>query len=147
MIALLGLPSASLIEKIKDVKLRQFLAESQKKTSRVSFENLLQGIEKDAVDLLKKLLCYDPAERLSAEAALAHPYFKELHDIKNEPEAPRIEYFDFEFEQYTLDKRILRELIFDEILLYHSKEAQQHYQESKKANPKGVLETIYLRVG
>ena len=47
---------------------------------------------------MRKLLCYDPAERLSAVEALAHPYFKDLHDIKNEPDNARIEYFDFEFE-------------------------------------------------
>ena len=38
-----------------------------------------------------------------------------------------MDYFDFEFEQYTLDKKILRELIFDEILLYHSKDAKEDY--------------------
>jgi len=31
-----------------------------------------------AVDLLAKLLCYEPSERMSAKRALAHPYFADL---------------------------------------------------------------------
>jgi serine/threonine protein kinase len=98
LVALLGLPSTSLIEQIKDPQIRQFLAECNKKTTRVTFDSLIQGIEKDALDLLRRLLCYDPAERLSAEQALAHPYFKELHEKHEEPDHARIDYFDFEFE-------------------------------------------------
>ena len=113
----------------------------------MSFEELFPGIEKDALDLLRKLLCYDPAERLSAEEALEHPFFQELHQKENEPGNARIEYFDFEFEQYTLDKKILRELITDEILLYHSKEAREYYEKCKLKYPKGVLEILYQRVG
>lgn len=88
---------------------------------------MLPNIEPDALDLLKKLLVYDPDERLSAAEALAHPYFKELHCEEEEPSHEPISYFDFEFEQYTLDKKILRELLLDEIIMYHNKEAKLYY--------------------
>lgn len=58
-----------------------------------------------------------------------------------------IDYFDFEFEQYTLDRKILRELIMDEIILYHSEEARNYHKQCKVKYPKGILETIYQRVG
>ena len=93
---------------------------------------------------MRRLLCYDPNERLSAEQALEHPFFKELHQKDEfEPPIPKIEYFDFEFEQYTLDKKILRELIFDEILLYHSQDARDYYNQCKSLYPNGILEFIY----
>ena len=97
--ALLGLPPVSLIEQIKDQSIRNFLAECNKTIRRTSFDELFPGIEKDALDLMRKLLCYDSNERLSAEQALEHPFFKELHQ-KDEFETPipKIEYFDFEFE-------------------------------------------------
>jgi len=67
------------MDQIKDVSVRNFLHECASKTKRVTFDALFPGIEKDALDLLRRLLCYDPAERLSAEQALEHPFFKELH--------------------------------------------------------------------
>ena len=102
--------------------------ECQKRTKRVSFEDLLPGIERDALDLLRRLLTYDSRDRLSAAQSLEHPYFRELHmGTEKLDKSPQIDYFDFEFEQYTLDKKILRELIFDEVLLYHSEEAREYY--------------------
>ena len=141
------MPPQHILDQIKDNGVRNFLLDCNKRTKHVSFEDLFPGIEKDAVDLMRKLLSYDPNERLSAAQALEHPYFKDLHQKETEPDNARIEYFDFEFEQYTLDKKILRELIFDEILLYHSKEARDYYQQCKIKYPNGVLELIYQRVG
>jgi serine/threonine protein kinase len=39
-----------------------------------------RGIEQDgaAVDLLRRLLAYNPADRITAEEALGHAYFKEV---------------------------------------------------------------------
>jgi len=39
-----------------------------------------KGIEQDgaAADLLRRLLVYNPADRITAEEALDHPYFKEV---------------------------------------------------------------------
>ena len=92
------------------------------------------------------MLAYDPAERISAEQAMAHPYFRDLHQDELSLVQP-IEYFDFEFEQYTLDRKILRELIVDEVMLYHSKDARDYYQKCKEKYPRGILELIYQRVG
>jgi serine/threonine protein kinase len=37
-----------------------------------------------ARDLLSKMLRFDPHERISAAAALAHPYFSDLHNPDDE---------------------------------------------------------------
>lgn len=49
---------------------------------------MISDIEDDALDLLTKLLEYDPDKRLSASQALAHPYFKELTEVFDEDPAP-----------------------------------------------------------
>jgi p38 MAP kinase len=41
----------------------------------------------EAIDLLEKLLVWDPKERLGAGPALAHPYLEVYHDPTDEPEA------------------------------------------------------------
>lgn len=36
---------------------------------------------RDAIDLLDKLLRYDPADRLTAREAMAHPYFNQVKTL------------------------------------------------------------------
>lgn len=42
-------------------------------------EKLLPNATKDCIDLLYKLLTYDPSKRITAEEALRHDYFKEFN--------------------------------------------------------------------
>lgn len=44
----------------------------------------------DALDLLRRLLVFNPARRLSAEEALAHPYVAQFHAPADEPAAPGV---------------------------------------------------------
>lgn len=44
---------------------------------------------RDAADLLKKLLVFDPEKRLTAAEALRHPYVANFHDPANEPRCSR----------------------------------------------------------
>jgi mitogen-activated protein kinase 7 len=48
------------------------------------------------LDLLEQLLTFDPAERITVEEALEHPYLSIWHDPNDEPVAPTP--FDFDFE-------------------------------------------------
>jgi serine/threonine protein kinase len=40
--------------------------------------DVIRGAEPEAIDLVQKMLMYDPAARISAKAALDHPYFADL---------------------------------------------------------------------
>lgn len=49
------------------------------------FEEIFPEIEdKDAIDLLKKLMSFDPNERISAKEALKHPFFDSIKNEKSE---------------------------------------------------------------
>jgi serine/threonine protein kinase len=42
-------------------------------------KTLIPRISDECIDLLEKILCYAPDERLSAKSALKHPYFADLY--------------------------------------------------------------------
>ena len=46
-----------------------------------------KGCSKDVIDLIKKLLVVDPAQRLSAGQALEHTWFKQMESSKGQKSA------------------------------------------------------------
>jgi len=69
------------------------------------------------------MLTFDPAKRITIDEALAHPYMAQLHFPDDEPVAEPVSPFDFDFEIYSLKKEDYKDLIYEEIMLYHSEEA------------------------
>jgi len=45
-----------------------------------------------------------------------------LHSSEEEPTSEIIDQFDFDFEIYDLDKKELKQLIYEEVMLYHDDE-------------------------
>ena len=72
---------------------------------------------------------------------------KELYDTDDDQivEGEPVRYYDFEFEQYTINKGILQELLLDEIILSNNQDARALNKELKQRFPAGVLEMIYER--
>ena len=96
-----------------------------------------------AIDLLKKLLTFDPEKRLTIDEALAHPYLSQLHEPSDEPTRAQVDTFDFDFELFDLEVDELKELIYEEIRLYHDEGALKEYETSKKNIPEGILSRKY----
>ncbi|ESQ37454.1 hypothetical protein EUTSA_v10002582mg [Eutrema salsugineum] len=67
-----------------------------------------------AVDLVDRMLTFNPNRRITVEEALNHQYLAKLHDPNDEPicEKP----FSFEFEQQPLDEEQIKEMIYKEAI-------------------------------
>lgn len=115
---LLGTPSPEVIAKVRNEKARRFLQNMRKKPG-VDFEKHFPNADAGALRLLNRLLSFDPAERPTAEEALADPYFAGLSQPSREPSAQPISKIAFEFERRKLTTEEVRELIYREILEYH----------------------------
>lgn len=40
--------------------------------------NIMECLDADGLDLLQKMLVYEPGKRISAKQALLHPYFRDI---------------------------------------------------------------------
>uniref|UniRef100_A0A453F3C2 Protein kinase domain-containing protein n=1 Tax=Aegilops tauschii subsp. strangulata TaxID=200361 RepID=A0A453F3C2_AEGTS len=103
---------------VRNEKARRYLS-SMRKKELISFSHKFPNADPLALDLLQRLLAFDPKDRPTAEEALSHPYFKGLAKVEREPSCQPITKMEFEFERRRVTKEDIRELIFREILEYH----------------------------
>eukprot|EP01026_Neomeris_dumetosa_P030082 TRINITY_DN24164_c0_g1_i14.p1 TRINITY_DN24164_c0_g1~~TRINITY_DN24164_c0_g1_i14.p1 ORF type:complete len:480 (+),score=62.01 TRINITY_DN24164_c0_g1_i14:412-1851(+) len=130
---LLGTPSQQSIAKVRNKKSQQFLM-SMRTKAPMDFTKVFPNVDAGALSLLKRMLAFDPAERPTAEEALADPYFKGLANIAREPAAEPISKLAFDFEKRKVSIPEVRELIYKEALEYHPKMKEEY---NKNGNPLG----------
>lgn len=73
---------------------------------RADLSKLYPGAGEDALDLLSRILVFNPYFRLSIDEALNHPFFKRIR--KAEKEINAVKEVQVEFEKDQLDKKRLR---------------------------------------
>lgn len=79
---------------------------------RIPFATLYPHANPLAIDLLGQMLNFDPAKRISCDAALNHPYLAVWHDPNDEPTCQAK--FDFGFEEEDTMEGMKR-LIIEEV--------------------------------
>ncbi|XP_012720765.1 mitogen-activated protein kinase 1 [Fundulus heteroclitus] len=111
ILGILGSPSQEDLNCIINIKARNYLL-SLPVRCKVPWNRLFPNADPKALDLLDKMLTFNPHKRIEVEEALAHPYLEQYYDPTDEPvaEAP----FKFDMELDDLPKETLKELIFEE---------------------------------
>ncbi|KAF8725838.1 hypothetical protein HU200_020399 [Digitaria exilis] len=115
---LLGTPSPEAISRIRNEKARRYLSTMRRKRP-IPFTQKFPNADPLALNLLERMLAFEPKDRPSAEEALADPYFKNIANVDREPSAQTVTKLEFEFERRRVTKDDIRELIYREILEYH----------------------------
>ncbi|EIW58623.1 kinase-like protein [Trametes versicolor FP-101664 SS1] len=80
----LGSPEDAVITRIASPKAQAYIRSLPIK-KRVPFEKLIPTADAQAIDLLTKLLQFDPAARITVAEALEHPWLSAYHDVSDEP--------------------------------------------------------------
>ncbi|CAL9213314.1 unnamed protein product [Arabidopsis halleri] len=116
---LIGSPDDSSLGFLRSDNARRYVRQLPQ-YPRQNFAARFPNMSVNAVDLLQKMLVFDPNRRITVDEALSHPYLAPLHENNEEPVCVRP--FRFDFEQPSLTEENIKELI---------------YRESVKLNPQG----------
>ena len=135
---LIGNPQEDLIEQITILKNKEFIQSLPKRKAK-EFPTIFKGANPDAIDLIRRMLTFDPSKRITVDEALEHPYMSQLHFPDDEPTTEAVSAFDFDFEIYSLKKEDYKDLIYEEIMLYHDEKSVKEYMKDKSENPEGIL--------
>lgn len=111
ILSVLGSPSQEDLDCIVNEKARSYL-QSLPFKPKVPWNRLFPQADAKALDLLGKLLTFNPNKRVSVEEALAHPYLEQYYDPADEPVAE--EPFRISMELDDLPKETLKKLIYEE---------------------------------
>ena len=93
-----GTPDEEDMEFISSDKARRFMG-SLSFCEKVNWEHEFPKASEKALDLLSKMLVFNPARRITVIEALEHPYLATLHCEEDEPEA------DFKFD-FGFDSKV-----------------------------------------
>lgn len=86
---------------------------------RIDFSTLYPAAGEEAIDLLNRILVFNPYFRISVDEALNHPFFRLVKKLEKEIIASNQIIIEFEKEQ--LDKKKLRELFIEEIMFFKNR--------------------------
>ena len=102
----LGSPNEEDISHITDAKAINYLKSFQN-IPRLDLSKKYPGASSSAIDLLDKMLQFNPYFRVKVDEALEHPYFKNIRNASKEQTAPA--HVSIPFENEELSQEMLRE--------------------------------------
>jgi len=92
---ILGTPNAEDSAFVTDTKATTYL-KSFTEIERIDLQDKYKGASADAIDLLNRMLQFNPYFRVSVDDALEHPFFTKIRKSKKEVEADKLVALDFE---------------------------------------------------
>ncbi|GBE86566.1 Mitogen-activated protein kinase SLT2/MPK1 [Sparassis crispa] len=116
ILQVLGTPDDQVISRIGSPKAQAYIRSLPIKKT-VPFSKVIPTADPQAVDLLTKMLTFDPASRITVAEALEHPWLSSYHDVGDEPTCPeKFGRWTFIEGLETLDQ--FREALWNEIQDY-----------------------------
>jgi len=110
----IGTPSADDVEFISNEKAYQYIRRLKKKP-KVPWKQKFPHASEEGLDLLDKMLAFNPNSRITVEEALRHPYLEDLHLPETEDQNVCKDKFDFTFEDHLKSKKDIQDYMMEEI--------------------------------
>ena len=119
IVAVTGTPKMEDLDFIKKKEAKEFFLKLVKRT-KLTWSSLFPNANPIALDLLEKMLTFNPKKRYTVDQCLSHPYFEGLHDPEQEPITTTP--FDWTFDDVELTNENLQSMIYDESLYFHDED-------------------------
>jgi len=114
-----GRPEQAVIDKLQSPQVRAHIA-SLPPREKVELSTLFPTSDPQALDLISKLLEFDPSKRISAADGINHPYFADLRHKLGSGQVPQpIDSNEFLFEQNRWSVERMRQEFVREIAFFH----------------------------
>ncbi|XP_045793979.1 mitogen-activated protein kinase homolog MMK2-like [Trifolium pratense] len=113
---LIGSPDDTSLGFLRSDNARRYLKQLPQ-YPRQQFAARFPNMSSGAVDLLEKMLVFDPTRRITVDEALRHQYLAPLHDINEEPVCSIP--FNFDFEKPSFTEQDIKDLIWRETVKFN----------------------------
>ncbi|GAM18017.1 hypothetical protein SAMD00019534_011920 [Acytostelium subglobosum LB1] len=121
IVNILGMPCQEDIDQINNQNARDFIRKIVLENEiPKTFKEMFPYVCPLGIDLLEKMLKFNPNKRITAEQALAHPYFGMAEYVNQEPVCSKpVQMF---FENWVLTKDMVLSLLKNELTFYQPRE-------------------------
>jgi serine/threonine protein kinase len=86
---------------------------------RKELKDFIPNASEEAIDLLNKLLKFNPSQRITAKEMIKHPFFTQLYKDSDIQYCYEYLAYDFDFENKEHTENELKDLILSEVMLYY----------------------------
>jgi len=112
----LGTPKSDDISYITNDSALKYI-KSLPKRSKQSWKKLFPDANPVGLDLLSKMLTFNPDKRQSVQECINHEYFADIRNPEEEMVCEKL--FDWSFDNFEATKEIIQNMIYEESLQYH----------------------------
>ncbi|KAL3672528.1 hypothetical protein V7S43_001827 [Phytophthora oleae] len=144
ILQLVGSPSPDDMGFVTNMKAKRWMARQQQQEAK-ALNSVCPNAPTEALDLMTKLLQFDPRKRISVDEAIAHPFLAPCRADGVDMDSERLadSAFDFSFERENkgnMDKNTLRRLIFEDVCHFHPEATPELEQFTKEQERSKRLE-------
>jgi mitogen-activated protein kinase 1/3 len=125
VIGILGTPTKAELAFIGNELAVKFVR-SLPKRNKQSWSTLFPKSNPVALDLLGKMLNFNPLKRYNVKQCLSHPYFEGIHNEKTEPVCKEV--FDWSWDNFEPTKELLQEMVYEESLKFHPEKERKYFK-------------------
>ncbi|CAD2222914.1 mitogen-activated protein kinase [Angomonas deanei] len=137
IVEVVGTPNMDDVTMFSSQSARDYLRNSLSNIAPHPWNEIVPSADNVALDLISKMLCFNPHKRISTEQALQHPYFASLYDPLDLTDGLSER---FHFDESVEDVRVMHSMFNEEVNRFNAlrQRREQVFRERTQAQAQGL---------